>query len=88
MVIYICIKFQENISTVFKLQSGHKYITEISIFKVQRAVSPKVGLQELLFLCSAPLLMMFCICVKFHLNIWNSFQLTERTQYIVHVQST
>ena len=37
MLIYIYIKFQENIS-VFKLQSGHKYITEITIFKVQRAI--------------------------------------------------
>ena len=27
MVIYICIKFRENIS-VFKLQNGHKYISE------------------------------------------------------------
>ena len=29
--------------TVFKLQRGHKYITEITIFKVQRAITPKVG---------------------------------------------
>ena len=39
MVKYICIKFQEKSQTVFKLQSGHKYIT---IFKVQRAITPKV----------------------------------------------
>ena len=30
------------LGTVFKLQSGHKYITEITIFKVQRAITPKV----------------------------------------------
>ena len=41
IVIYICIKFRENISNSFKLQSGH--ITEITIFKVQRATTPKVG---------------------------------------------
>ena len=27
----------------FKSQSGHKYVTEITIFKVQRAITPKVG---------------------------------------------
>ena len=44
MVIYLCIKFEENISNNFQvLQSGHKYITEINIFKVQRAITPKGG---------------------------------------------
>ena len=43
MVVYICIKLQETISNSFKLQSGHKYITEITIFKVERAITPKVG---------------------------------------------
>ena len=44
MVIYICIKFQENISNSFlKLQSGHKYITDITVFKVQKAITPKVS---------------------------------------------
>ena len=41
-VIYIWIKFKKIFRTVFKLQSGHKYITEITIFKVQRAITPKV----------------------------------------------
>ena len=78
MVIYICIKFQETILN--KLQSGHKYITKITIFKVQRAVTLKVDKTELWFLCSAPRLMMLYICLKFHQNIWSGFQLTEQTR--------
>ena len=42
MVIYICIQFQENISRVIKLQSGQKYITQITFFKVQRTITPIV----------------------------------------------
>ena len=51
---------------VFKLQTGHKYITQIAIFKVQRATTPNIDEPELWFLCSAPHLMMFYICVTFH----------------------
>ena len=80
MVIYICIKFQENISNSFEVTEGHKYITEITIFKSSKGIIPKVGKPELPFLCSAPCLMMLYICVKFHQNIWNGFQLTEQTQ--------
>ena len=75
MVIYFCIKFQENISPSFQVTSGLKYITEVTIFKVQRA--PSLGLR---FLCTAARLMMLYICVKFHQNIWNGSQLTERTR--------
>ena len=28
--------------TVFKLHSGHKYVVEMAIFNVQRAITPKV----------------------------------------------
>ena len=62
---------------VFKLKGGCKYITEIAISKVQRAVNPKVGKQELWFLCSACCPMVFYICVNFHENISNGFQVTE-----------
>ena len=44
MVIYICIKFQEIISNSFQVTEWtQKKITEITIFKVQRAKTPKVG---------------------------------------------
>ena len=56
----------------------NKYITGIIIFKVQRAITPKVGKPELWLLNSAPCLMTLYICVKFCQNIWNGFQLTEQ----------
>ena len=37
MVIYICIKFQANISKRFSSNRADTYITEITIFNVQRA---------------------------------------------------
>ena len=80
LVIYICVSFKKVSQTVFKLHSGHKYIREITIFTVQMAITPKVGQPELPFLYSEPCLMLLYIYVKFHQNIWNSFQLTERTQ--------
>ena len=59
-------KFHENISTIFKIQSGHYCMVEMAIFNIQRAISLKVGKQELWFMCSARCLMVFNICVKFH----------------------
>ena len=39
--------------TVFNLESGHKYMVEMAMFNVQRAITPKVGKSELWFLNSA-----------------------------------
>ena len=63
--IHLCKVSRKYLGTVFKLQRGHKYITEITIFKVQRAITPKVCK----LLCSAPRFMMLYICVKLHQNI-------------------
>ena len=41
-------------------------MVEMAIFNIQRAISLKVGKQELWFMCSARCLMVFNICVKFH----------------------
>ena len=38
---------------ILKLQTGYKYMAEITIYKVQRAITPKVCEPELKFLCSA-----------------------------------
>ena len=54
-------------------------MTEITVYNVQRAVKPKVGKPELWFLCSACRIMMLYICVQFHENIANGFQVTEQT---------
>ena len=39
--------------TVLKLQSGHKYLVEMPMFNVQRALTLKVGQAELWFMSSA-----------------------------------
>ena len=51
----------------------------ITINNVQRAVTPKAGNSELC-LCFAQCIMVIYICIKFHENISNSFQVTEWTQ--------
>ena len=53
-VLYICEKFHKKVSqTVFTLQNGHKYMVEIAMFNVQRAITPKVSRLELRFMSSA-----------------------------------
>ena len=49
----------------------------MKIVNTQRAITPKVGKPELLFMCSAPRLMVFTICVKFHENMSSSFKLMK-----------
>ena len=78
---------------VFKLQRGHKYMTEITIYNVQWATTPKVGKPELGFLCSACHLMVLYISVRFHKNISKVLQVTEQTQvhernHYVYLQSS
>ena len=42
MVLYICLRFHENIS-IFNLQSGHEDMVELAMLSVQREIIPKVG---------------------------------------------
>ena len=63
-----------------KLQSGHEYVIEMAIFNVQRTITPKVCNAELRFLRSARRLLVLKICMKFHENILNGFEITERTR--------
>ena len=44
-------------------------MVEMAIFDIQRAITLKVGKQELRFMCSACRLMEFNIFVKFHGNM-------------------
>ena len=55
-------------------------MVKMAIFNVQRAITPKVCNPGLQFLCSARRLMVLNICVKFHENILNGFEVTEQTQ--------
>ena len=79
-MLYICVRFHEIISNGFNLQSGHKYIVEMALFNVQRAITPKVGKQELRFMCSARHLMELYICVKFRENITSGIRVIEHTR--------
>ena len=53
---------------------------EMVIFNIQRAITLKVGKQDLQFMCSAHCLMVFNICVKFHENMSSAFKVMEQTR--------
>ena len=55
----------------------------MEIANTQRAITPKVGNPELLFMCSARRLMLFNICVKFHENMSSRFEVMERTRKLL-----
>ena len=56
---------------------------EMAIFNIQRAITLKVGKQDLWFMCSACHLMVFYICVTFHENMSSGFKVMERTQKLL-----
>ena len=58
---------------VYKLKSGHDFVTETATYKAQRGITQKVYIQELWFLRSAHRLMLIKISVTLHENILNSF---------------
>ena len=53
---------------------------KMSLFNVQRAITPKVDMPELRFMYSSPYLIVFYICVKFHENSTNGIGVVERTR--------
>ena len=57
-------------------------MTGITIYNVQREVTPKVGNLDLWFLCSSPHIMVIYICIKFQATLSNGFQVTERTHIL------
>ena len=59
--------------------------TRNSIANDQREITPKLSKAELLFLCMMHRLIVLYICMKFHLNSFNGFQLTERTQNSIEI---
>ena len=62
---------------VFKLESGHDFVTETATYKVQRGITQKY-IQELWFLRSAHRLMKVNISMTFHEDILNRLQVTEQ----------
>ena len=78
MVVYICIKFHENIL------GGIKFIqrTQFSLEKFQRGIIQYKMYMELQFFFFAHYLMVVYICTKFHENIFNGIKVIERTRLI------
>ena len=64
-------------SMVFKLESGHDFVTETDTYKVQRAISKEMYIQELWYLQSTHRLMVVNISRTFHEDILNGLQVTE-----------
>ena len=54
--------------------------TRNSIANDQREITPKIYKTELCFLCMTHRLIVLYNCMKFHLNSFNDFQITERTR--------
>ena len=63
-------------------------MVEMAIFNIQRAITLKVGKQELLFMCFALRFMVFNNCVKFHENMSSGFKVMERTQKLLRKTHT
>ena len=78
MVFNVCVKFHENMSSSFL-----SYGADRKIVNTQRAITPKVGKLELLFMCSAGCLIVFNVCVKFHENMSRGFKVMEPTQKLI-----
>ena len=57
-------------------------MVEMAIFNIQRAITLKVGKQELRFMCSACHVMVLTF-VKFHENMSSGFKVMERTRKLL-----
>ena len=55
-------------------------MVEMALFKVQGAITPEVGKQELRFVCSARHLIELYICVRFGENISDCIRVMELTR--------
>ena len=78
IVLYIYVKFPENISNSFQLTERTRYyMVEMAMFNVKRAITPKVDKPELRFMCSARRLMVLYIYVKFGENISDNIRIME-----------
>ena len=66
MLLYICVKFHENISNGFWVTEWTRPYRKIYYFQFQRAITPNIRNPELWSLRSARRLMLLYIYVKFH----------------------
>ena len=65
------------------IKSGQEYRTEITIYNVQSAATPKVDKDKLWFSCSARCLTVLYIYVEFHEYISNGFKLQNGHKYMM-----
>ena len=88
MMLYISMKFHENILNGFQVIEQSRLRDEQTVGKNNMSpslsggdiITTKLYRQELRFLCSARRLMMLYISLKFHENIMKGFQVIERTR--------
>ena len=71
-------KFHQDLLNCFQDIVPKRLCRKLLFYKVQKDIT-KTYKEELLFLCSAPL--SYDICMKFHQNILNGFQVIERTLF-------
>ena len=76
IVLYNCIKFHLNNFNGSQLTEQ----TRNCISNDQREITPKMSVAELWFLCMTHRLIVLYNCMKFHLNNFNGYQLTEPTR--------
>ena len=58
-------------------------MVEMANFYIQRAITLKVGKQELRLMCSARCLMVIKICMKFYEHMSSGFKVMERTRKLL-----
>ena len=81
MLVNISTKFHEDILNSFKVIERKHFVTETATYKIQRGITQAQYIQELWFLRSARLPMLVNIYMKFHEDILNGFEVTERTRF-------
>ena len=64
---------------VLKLQSGHDFVLETATYEVQRGIAQKSINTRVMVLAFCTSLMLVNICIKFHDDTLNGFQITEQT---------
>ena len=79
MLVDICMKFHDaslyGLKVIERTQWRHDFVRD----KVQREITQKIQMQELLFLHSARRLMLVDICMKFHEASFYGLKVIERT---------
>ena len=79
MILYNCMKFQEDIFNGFHVKHRHDFVTELLLIKFKGGITKKMYIQELWLLYSAHRLMMLNTCIKLYEHILNGFKVIERT---------